>query len=164
MKKLILSLFCLFPFTAYAAGGASITATMNMRVVNAISVASGVALEFGSFSAPSSGSGLLTVAQSGTIATGGVVTISSGASRSPGTFSVSGEASTLYTFNLPSSVTLTGSSGGTMTAALSFSSGSSSRTLDTAGSETVTINGTLTVPANQTAGTYIGSYSVTVAY
>jgi hypothetical protein len=81
-------------------------------------------------------------------------------------FNVLGADASSYTFNLPTTATLgIGGSGGTnqMTTTLSFDSGSESRALS-AGNENVTVNGTLTVPANQPVGVYTGTYEVTVNY
>jgi len=139
---------------------ASTSGTANARVVTPISVSAGTALEFGSFSA---GSSTGTITQAGVV-TGGVTAISGGATRAAGTFTVTGESSanTSYTFTLPATVSLT-SGANTMSAALAFSSGTSSRTL-VSGSDLVTVNGTLTVAANQASGAYTGTYNVTVNY
>ena len=105
---------------------------------------------------------------SGTITTSGAVsggvTDFDATGRAAASFSVTGEANSSYTFNLPATATLDdGGAGDTMTVPLSFASGSSSRTLSS-GAETVAVNGSLAVAANQLAATYTGTYTVNVEY
>lgn len=50
-----------------------------------------------------------------------------------------------------------------MTVTLSLASGTASRNL-TSGTDSVTVNGSLAVAANQTAGAYTGTYTVTANY
>ena len=138
----------------------AISATANARVVTPVAVSQTSALEFGSFASSATAG---TITQAGVV-TGGVTAVASGATRSAGVFAVTGESSatTAYTFTFPATATLTSGSN-TMTAALALASGTTARNLTT-GSDTVTINGTLTVALNQAAGVYTGTYSVTVAY
>lgn len=159
MKKTLLVIIPTL-FGISSAQAASTTGTANAKVVTPISISAGAALEFGSFAA---GATPGTITQSG-VTTGGVTAVSSGATRSAGTFSVTGQASTAYTFTLPATVTLNGPSASTMTANLSLSSGTASRTLSAGGTETVSINGTLSVAASQLAGDYTGTYTVTTVY
>lgn len=146
----------LFPSFANAANEA--TGTANANVVTTISVAAGNDLEFGNFS---SGGTLGTITQAGVV-TGGVTSVSGGATRSAATFTVTGDGNNTYTFTLPSTVTLN-SGANSMDANLSFNNGTASRTLSS-GAETVTINGTLNVGANQATGSYSGTYDVSVSY
>jgi hypothetical protein len=143
----------------YAESNAA-TGNASATVVTAIAVSETTAMQFGLFSASGSTG---TINQAGT-ATGGVTAIASGVTRSAGIFAVTGTGNASYTFTLPSTATLTRSGESeTMTADLSFNSGNGTRSL-TSGSENVTINGSLTVAANQIAGVYNGTYTVTVAY
>ena len=158
MKKLLSSTF-LFLFFASSAFAASATGTSNARVVTPISVSATTALEFGSFA--SSGA-LGTITQAGVV-TGGVTVLSAGATRTAGVFTVTGEASAGYTFTLPATATLT-SGANNMTANLSYASGTGSRTLSAGGTDNVTVNGVLSVAANQATGAYTGTYSVTAVY
>ncbi len=143
------------------ANAATATGDARARVAANISITKGNDIQFGLFTAPTTGTG--TIDQSGTAT--GATAIAGGATRGPGTFSVAGEVSVPYTFTLPATVTLTRSGGAeTMTAALSLASGTASRTLSAGGTDTVTVNGVLTVAANQVPGDYLGSYSVDVNY
>ena len=150
----ILAFLC-FVDVSYSA---TATGTANARVVTPIAVAATTPLQFGSFAS----SGVAgTINQVGAV-TGGVVAVNGGVARTAGVFTVSGEASASYTFTLPANVTLSNGSNN-MTATLSYSSGTGARTL-TAGSDTITVNGVLTVATNQVAGAYTGTYSVTAVY
>ena len=171
--KFFKSAFCAFCFLACFGSvksvfaSASIIATLNAKIAVPISVTQTSGLNFGSFAVGAS-AGTVTVSQAGNSAVG-VTLVSGGQARSPGIFAVTGEAlgtgTIPYTFTKPANVSLTGPSGSTaMSATLSFNSGSSARSLSSAGSETVTINSTLSVGANQRAGYYSGIYTVTVAY
>lgn len=137
---------------------ASTSGSSTARVLTPIAVTATTALQFGSFTSSATAG---TITQAGAV-TGGVTAVSS--TRSAGVFTVTGESSanTNYSFTLPSSVTLT-SGANTMTASLSYASGNASRTL-ISGNDAVTINGTLTVAANQAAGAYTGTYNVTAIY
>ncbi len=160
MRKSYLVLF----FSINKAFAADTSGDVRARVIDAISVSQSSTLNFGSFASSASEG---TINQAG-IATGGVTAISSGETRSAGIFNVAGESAsdTAYTFTLPSTTTIgIGGSGGTnqMTINLSLASGGTSRTL-TSGADSVTVNGLLTVAANQPAGLYTGTYDVTANY
>lgn len=159
LKKAILAATILTALISKEAISATATGTSTANILTPISIASGTNIQFGSFTSSASAG---TINQSGTV-TGGVTSISS-STRSAGTFTVSGSTigNTPYTFTLPGTVTLT-SGANNMTASISFASGSNSRTL-TAGSEVVSINGLLSVAANQASGSYTGTYTVTAIY
>jgi hypothetical protein len=159
-KPLVCAIFIL-PKLVFA--DASVITNLSAKIAVPISISQTSGLNFGTFA---SGATSGTITQAG-VRTGGVTLINSGEARSAGIFAVTGEAlgtgTIPYTFTMPSSVTLT-SGANTLTATLTFASGSSARTLSSSGSQTVTINSTLTVAANKPAGYYSGTYSVTVAY
>ena len=140
--------------------GRTLTGTIPLRIITALSITAGTNLAFGTVAASGTAG---TITQAGAV-TGGVTAISS--TRSAGTFTVSGETNGTpipYTFTLPATTSLTGP-GTAMVATLSYSSGSGARTLSAGGTDTVTINGRLAIGANQTLGTYTGTYNVTVNY
>lgn len=84
-------------------------------------------------------------------------------SPSAGSFQITGQANTTLTVTLPSSITLTGSNGGTMTVN-TFTRYPTTLTLNSSGSGTLSIGANLTIGANQAAGTYTGTYQVTINY
>lgn len=82
-----------------------------------------------------------------------------------GQFSLSGQPNTNVSVSLPTSVTLTGSKGGTMTVNnFTASPGSTSVTLNSSGSQTLLVGADLNIGAAQTTGTYSGTYNLTVNY
>ena len=161
MKKIIkIAKISLLASLLFPSNSLALTANASATVVSSIGISETTAMQFGYFSASASSG---TINQAGS-STGGVNAINSGVTRSGGVFAVSGFGSATYEFTLPSVATLTRSGGSeTMTTTLSFASGNSSRSL-TNGSENVTINGILEVSANQAAGAYAGTYTVSVAY
>lgn len=104
----------------------------------------------------------------------GARTIVSGASginliNSPtptaGQFSITGEPNANISISLPSSATLSGNNGGTMTVNNFTRSPSGSETsLDSSGNRTLLVGANLNIGTNQITGTYTGTYVVTVNY
>lgn len=162
MKKFLCLLLCssLISLVSFSSRAATQTGVSNAKVVAPIVISATTPLEFGSF-ASSAAAG--TITQAG-IVSGGVTAISSGATRTAGVFTITGESSvnTDYTFNLPATATLV-SGINTMVATLTYGSGASGRTLNS-GSDTVIVNGSLAVAANQASGAYTGTYDVTAVY
>lgn len=79
-------------------------------------------------------------------------------------FAVTGENNATFNITLPTSdVTLT-LDGGTETMKINNFTNSTSGTLNSTGTTQFNVGGTLNVSANQAAGLYEGTYSVTVAY
>lgn len=82
-------------------------------------------------------------------------------------FTVTGQNGVSFTVNLPASITVTDGAGNNMTVGslTSFcgTGASSACTASTTGTQ-VGVGGTLTVSAGQAAGTYTGTYSVTITY
>jgi len=143
--------------TVLAAGVAqaatSITGTATATVTGALSVVQTSPLNFGSFSA---GTTAGTINNYG-VTTGGTTVISAGG---PAIFTANGNANTNFTITASSTVVLT-SGVNSMTAALTAPSFSA---LDNVGARAFNVIGTLTVPANQAAGSYTGTYNVSVNY
>lgn len=80
-----------------------------------------------------------------------------------GQFSITGQPNTNVTITLPSSITITGSNGGAMTVN-NFTKFPTSNAFDSLGNLTLKIGANLGIASNQTAGTYTGSYQITVSY
>lgn len=124
-------------------------------------------LSFGSLIAGTGGTVTLNASASPTrSATGGVVPIS--LSQFPSTvsaaaFTVTATSGNSYSISLPSSAVTLSSGGNTMTLTGFTSSPSGSIFVGT-GTATLYVGGTLNVSANQPAGTYSGSFSVTINY
>ena len=95
-------------------------------------------------------------------ATGGV-TLGSSGSAGGASFTVTGVPLLTYSITLPSSATLA-AGGSTITVNSFTSSPSGSGSLPLGGSQVLRVGATLRVGANQTPGSYSGTFSVTVAY
>lgn len=80
-----------------------------------------------------------------------------------GAFTVTGQPNASITVTLPSSMTLTGSAGGTMTVN-NFTKYPTSTVLNTSGTLTLKVGADLSINATQPAGSYTGTYSVTINY
>lgn len=80
-----------------------------------------------------------------------------------GVFNITGEPNVSVTVTLPSSITLTGSTGGTMTVN-TFTKSVASPTLNSSGQLSLGIGANLNINASQTAGTYTGTYTLTINY
>lgn len=148
---------------------AQLTANGNVNssasVVRILSVSSTSELSFGTFSAGSTAGTVVMSAAGNRTATGGVTLVSS-SGGSQGTVTLTGTPATSYTVSFPSSVTLTATSGGATMNLGSFTSTltGSQGTLNSAGSGTFGIGGTLSVSANQPIAVYAGSFTVTLSY
>jgi hypothetical protein len=162
MKKLII--LSLVIFTSINHAFAAVTSgTSNVKIVPVMTIVAGTTpLEFGSIAAGATAGTIVLTAASPTVSstTGGVTALAvGGATRTAGSFTVTGEPGANYVLSTLPSVTLT-SGTNTMTATLTSSSG---RAL-AGGTNTLLIGGTLSVAANQTPGFYTGTYNVTVNY
>lgn len=123
------------------------------------------ALSFGSFTAGAGGS--ITVSPAGTrMKTGSVILVSQGAGASAAQFTVSGTPGASFSISLPvdGSVFLSDGAAGSMALNGFTSSPSGSGVLSGGGTQQVNVGATLTVGNAQAAGSYSGSFNVTVNY
>ncbi len=140
----------------------TLSSTIPARIFTPLSALESSPLRFGAIAAgATSGS----VNQNGVVS-GGVVALPSNGSnpRNAGVYRVTGERSTSYSFTFPAIITLSNGVGANMIANLSYASGGATRTLSASGTETVNINGTLLVGANQVPGVYNATYTITLNY
>ena len=164
MKKTFLAISSLlFSFSLISSANAvSTTGNVNATVVAPVTISETTAMSFGSFG-PS-------VTLAGTIDTSGNTTndVSKLTNGQNAVFAVTGEGNNNITFTLPAdgAVTVTGP-GTPMTVHLgtttSYLGGSSVHALSS-GSANVTVYGRLDVGANQTAGSYTGTYTASANY
>ncbi len=141
--------------------GRALSSNIPARIATPLSAIEKSALSFGAIAAGATSG---TVNQAG-VTTGGVTAItSSGNPRTAGSYEVTGEPSTSYSFVFPSTISLTSPGKPNMNVALSYASGNSNRSLNISGKETININGVLTVGASQPAGTYSATYTITLNY
>lgn len=142
---------------------ATTSANASASIVTAISLAKTADLAFGDAVAGGT-AGTVVVTPAGARSATGGTTLGSSSGVSAASFTVTGDPSSTYSITLPGSTTLTFAVINTMTANTFTSNPSSTGTLSAGGSQTLTVGATLNVGASQAAGTYTGSFNVTVAY
>jgi len=139
---------------------------IDAKVIAPISITNTTALNFGTVSR-STASGTVILALDGTRSSTGGATVLSSSSFSAAAFSVTGENSATYSVTTPKStdaVTLTRQNGNGETMTVTNFINNSPTSLSEAGTATFLVGATLNLGANQIAGNYTGSFSVTVAY
>ena len=152
--------------SAFAQAGPTSTTqgTADAIVVDSIQVTptDGTTLNFGRIAAEA---GTVTVNANGTFSSSPAMIVDD-TNIGAASFDVTGTPGLAYSADIDTTVTLTGSLGGTMTASLTPSgTGAVSSSLDgTTGADQFSVGGTLTVANEQTPGTYQGSFDVTVRY
>lgn len=153
--------------TAFAAPSSStVSGSAQAVILTPLQIAPIDALSFGQLTRPTA-AGTVVMAPSGTISTtGGVVTstaITQTVRRGPGTFAVVGEAGRAFSVNLPTVAILRQ---GTRNMRLSAfrSNWTPGDVFSPTRSYALSVGATLNVGANQTTGTYTGTYAVTVTY
>jgi hypothetical protein len=143
-----------------AAGAA--TGTASAEIVSAITITNTVGLQFGQI-APSASPGTVTIATSGVRTSTGGVTLAGLATVSAAGFDVTGAPDNTYTITITSSTTIT-LGGNSMTVDTFESAPDTTGTLSAGGTDVILVGATLHVGANQAAGSYTGTFDVTVAY
>lgn len=158
----ILGSIAILSLSAQAAFAASDTGNASATVVGPLAIAESQALSFGNFAAGTGGT--VVIATDGSRTATGDVNLSSADAGQQGTFDVTGTSGYTYAITLPAgAATLDDGSGNTMSVDTWVSNPSGTGTL-TGGSETVNVGATITVGSGQTAGTYTGTYTVSVEY
>lgn len=120
--------------------------------------ATGASLNFGTFTTGDAG-GTVAVDQAGAGSATGEVTLLSGSVEAADAFDVEGDANRTFTITTAAGSVTNG------TDTMNFTTdAATSGALDAAGEASFSVGGTLSVAGGESAGTYTGSYSVTVAY
>jgi len=145
-----------FSANANAQASATQSANINALINNPIALTKNADLDFGS-AAPSTGATTVVISPAGAVSGDA---IGKGGSPTAAGFTVTGLAGQSYAITLPASATL---SDGTNSMTVNGFNDNATNVL-TAGSETFGVGATLNIGANQTAGTYTGTFDVTVAY
>ncbi|MCG2586471.1 DUF4402 domain-containing protein [Massilia sp. TS11] len=145
---------------SHSASAASATASGTATVIAPMTITKTNDLRFGAF-APTTSAGTVTIATGGA-RTGSNVSLSSLNAGGAASFNVTGDTTATYAITLPTTATLSGP--GTAMTISSFTSNPSGTGTLSAGAGTISVGGTLAVGASQTAGSYSGSFSVTVDY
>jgi hypothetical protein len=136
-------------------------------VIRPVNIAKTQNLQFGSVTRPSSGSGSLTLTPGGVASvTGSNVRRFPSPAATPAQFTVSGEGGQAVTVSVPTTMTLSGSSG-SVTATLS-ATGNGAQVLSgstgSAGTVQVNVGGTVPLTGSSALGTLTGTLTVTVQY
>lgn len=156
---------------AYATTGATVSAaTVSATVMSPITLSETTHMNFGKVAALSATAGTVVLDTSNSATSAALKVV--GTAAASAVFTVGGDKSATYAITLPSSAsTITGGTGSdTMTVdtfvAKSASTGAATTgTIDaTSGSDTFNVGATLHVAAGQGAGSYSGTYSVSVDY
>ena len=147
------------PITARAA---SATANSTVTILAPVTITKTADLVFGTVSAGTTAGTVVMSTAGARSATGGAA-LSSTATGGTAKFNLTGNSNSTFSITLPSSTSLTGP-GTAMTLNAFTSTPSSTGTFNGSGSATLAVGGTLSIGANQTAGSYTGSFSVTVDY
>jgi hypothetical protein len=174
MKKIVLSLVAIVMIVCLSSNvmaQASATATgsnnATAKILTTIAITQTHILNFGTMSLPTANAEvLLTPGGTRTAPVGNITLLAQAPVSAPGAYSVSGDANATYLITLPvSSVTLAGPGTWTLSAdnfACSYAGLASA--LDASGADNFTVGALLHVPNGVPAGTYTGSFNVTVAY
>ncbi|WP_068075831.1 DUF4402 domain-containing protein [Novosphingobium lentum] len=166
MKKIIISaaMVALSATAAHAASGntANATGSATAIIVSPIRIThnAGASLNFGTVTAGTGGTVVVSQAGGGSV-TGDVGTVA-GNSNSADAFTVTGDL--IRAFNISTSTGNTVSTGGALPSTMAFSLSAPSTGALLLGTYALNVGGTLTVGAAQAAGSYSGSYTVTVTY
>jgi len=149
----------LFATAAHAQASATAAADASVTIVAPLAISKTADLAFGTIVANAESAGTVTVAPSGARSLATVTALGSG--ESAATYNVTGDVGRAYSVDLPTEITL--GDGGANSMTVDDFTHNASLTL-TGGAETFGVGATLNVGANQPAGTYTGTFNVTVAY
>lgn len=155
--------------TAAAQATANGTGSASVKIITPISITPSATqkLSFGVV-VPNTSTGTVIVTPAGAGSATGGATLLASSTTSAQAFTVAGEPSQTYTLDLPaSSVNLTDANNHTVsvdTWTTDLVRTNNLATLDNSGAGAFNVGATLNVPANAPAGTYSGSFVVTVAY
>jgi hypothetical protein len=168
MNKLFVLAIIMLAFTANAFGQLSATANAGARIISPLSIAVVNNLHFGTIFKGTSASTIFldpTLAVGPSVATGNAQTAPTIAPLySRASFTVTGEPTLTYAITLPANGTVTITGPGPAMGIDFTSSPTPTGTIGAGGTQTLIVGGTLSVAANQTSGTYSGTFNVSVAY
>lgn len=149
------------------AHAATATGPVEVLIINSLAITNTVGLQFGQV-APGASTGTVAVTPLGVRTGLGGVALASGTPATAASFTVTGSPLHTYAISLPSSVSLTPTTGSgdpmTVDNFISLPSAASGGLLDAGGSQTLLVGATLNVGVNQEADSYTGTFDVTVAY
>ena len=144
---------------------AQATGTGNIRakIVAPVNVTETQGLDFGTILAPTDSAKTVTISTGGSRSDGGSGILVNTNTGKAGLFNVTGADSQTMTINVPSSATLTGTGGSTMTVD-TFATDPNGKLTLSGTSGQIKVGADLTVNADQAVGDYTGTYTITVSY
>lgn len=152
---------------AFAQASDSATATGSTTIIRPVTIANTAGLAFGRIVKPSSGTGTVAIADSAdTVTAGNGAVALSGLATSRAKFTIDGEGGQAVSITVPATFDLiNGASNLTVTLDPDLTASETlSGTLGAAGTLSLNIGGSFSVPDATTTGAYSGSFPVTVAY
>ena len=160
MKKLIILIVAIAAFGTTSFAQQSVTANATATLITPLTLTDVRTLDFGTAASTTSASTVIIAATSAGARSGTANLISSAVGASA-KFHVVGTANATYTFTHDAGTTMTGpASGVTVSAITALYTGN----LGAGNAEDIYVGATLNIPANQVAGSYTGTYNVSVAY
>lgn len=151
---------------AFAQATANTSASGSVTIIRPITITKTADLQFGRVVLPSTGSATVTIANTAdTISTGTAVALT-GITTSRGKFTIGGEGAQAINITV-GTLTMTGPSAATLAVTLSpdqVSGAVLSSTLGSAGSLTLNVGGSFSLPSTQVTGAYTGTFTVNVGY
>ena len=159
----VLLILCLSGITITSALAASAQATVSVKVVRHLSIASKSNMSFGYLSA-STAAGSVVLQQDGSRNPTGGVILETGGSSTPASFTAEGEPNASFAISLPDAITMADSDGNLMTVDNFTSSSGNIGTFDGTGRHEMNVGAKLHVNPNQALGDYTGSMQISVNY
>lgn len=148
-------------------GAGSLVGNITAKVIRPISIAKTSNLQFGSVTRPSVGSGSISLSPAGVASvTGSNVIRYPSPAATVAAFTVTGEGGQAVTVSVPSTVTLSGSTGSVIATTSSTGGGAQvlSGSAGAAGTVQVRVGGTVPLSGSTAIGTFTGTLAVTVQY
>lgn len=155
-----------FSATSFAQGTSTKSASASAKIVESLVLTNTVPLNFGTMTVPTSAA-TVTIAPGGVRTSSGTLSLLTIAPVSTdATYTVAGDKNATYVVTLPADGVVSIVSGSNSMTINSFklTGDLTTRTLSGAGNDTFDVGATLGLASGQAAGSYIGSFDVTVAY
>lgn len=149
-------------YTNVASAASIGTASASANVITPMTIAEDTALHFGDVGVGAAGGDVTMTPGGGRSVTAGDAEIIIGATQTPAQFTITGVAGKAYTLTYPPAAV--DISGGTGTMDVDTFTDNSSGTIPLGNSETFNVGATLSIGANQPAGLYSSTYTLTVNY
>jgi hypothetical protein len=144
-----------------AASAATVTANAAANVITPLAISETNGINFGDVSVGTTGGTVVLDTAGNRTVTGDAEAVAGGTVLS-GTYSVTGEGTKAYSIAFPLTATI--SSGGNNMTVNGFNHDAGANPALTGGSDTFNVGATLNIGASQPAGTYTGTYTLTVDY